>query len=296
MNGRVYDYNLGRFLSVDPFIQDPGNSQSMNPYSYIMNNPLAGTDPSGYVSSYSGCDLYCGSDQQINSARYGEASSDNGKTKNQGTKNGSNRREPVEEIDNKETGKNSFQDQFSNPTDMVEHLEDKYSAEYIDAKDENIGIFELDYTKTETKIIKLRDRSYTEYYFTGSLEEAELEPSISDFNLRDGKRGLKEQGKIATLKKSINEAIVNVYKVDFDVYQSTSRRSGNFVTFEFDFRKGKVVEGSHFPRLFDSNKIVNTWFTSTNISTQYWIRRNALPSYVKRTDMNTINHWKNATK
>ncbi|MFT5520805.1 MAG: hypothetical protein ACI9IA_001402 [Enterobacterales bacterium] len=50
MNGRVYDYNLGRFLSVDPFIQDPGNSQSMNPYSYIMNNPLSGTDPSGYES------------------------------------------------------------------------------------------------------------------------------------------------------------------------------------------------------------------------------------------------------
>ncbi len=49
MNGRVYDYNLGRFLSVDPFIQDPGNSQSMNPYSYIMNNPLAGTDPTGYI-------------------------------------------------------------------------------------------------------------------------------------------------------------------------------------------------------------------------------------------------------
>jgi hypothetical protein len=48
MNGRVYDYNLGRFLSVDPFIQSPGNSQSMNLYSYIINNPLAGTDPSGY--------------------------------------------------------------------------------------------------------------------------------------------------------------------------------------------------------------------------------------------------------
>ena len=51
MNGRVYDYNLGRFLSVDPFIQAPGNSQSMNPYSYIMNNPLSGTDPSGYCST-----------------------------------------------------------------------------------------------------------------------------------------------------------------------------------------------------------------------------------------------------
>ena len=48
MNGRVYDYNLGRFMSVDPVIQSPGNSQSINPYSYIMNNPLAGTDPTGY--------------------------------------------------------------------------------------------------------------------------------------------------------------------------------------------------------------------------------------------------------
>lgn len=48
MNGRIYDYQIGRFLSVDPFIQEPGNSQSMNPYSYIMNNPLSGSDPSGY--------------------------------------------------------------------------------------------------------------------------------------------------------------------------------------------------------------------------------------------------------
>ena len=50
MNGRGYDYNLGRFLSVDPFIQDPRNSQSINGYSYIMNNPLSGTDPTGYTS------------------------------------------------------------------------------------------------------------------------------------------------------------------------------------------------------------------------------------------------------
>jgi hypothetical protein len=51
MNGRVYDYNLGRFLSVDPFIQAPTNSQSANPYSYIMNNPMAGTDPTGYCAT-----------------------------------------------------------------------------------------------------------------------------------------------------------------------------------------------------------------------------------------------------
>lgn len=55
MNGRVYDYNIGRFLSVDPFIQSPASTQSVNPYSYIMNNPLSGTDPTGYVS----CDVGC---------------------------------------------------------------------------------------------------------------------------------------------------------------------------------------------------------------------------------------------
>ncbi|SFN01061.1 SpvB/TcaC N-terminal domain-containing protein [Dokdonella immobilis] len=54
MNGRVYDYQLGRFLSVDPVIQFPTNTQSMNPYSYIMNNPLSGRDPTGYQSCSTG--------------------------------------------------------------------------------------------------------------------------------------------------------------------------------------------------------------------------------------------------
>ena len=48
MNGRVYDYNVGRFMSVDPFIVDAKNSQAINPYSYVMNNPLGYTDPTGY--------------------------------------------------------------------------------------------------------------------------------------------------------------------------------------------------------------------------------------------------------
>jgi hypothetical protein len=34
---------------VDPIIQFPANSQSLNPYSYLMNNPLSGIDPTGYV-------------------------------------------------------------------------------------------------------------------------------------------------------------------------------------------------------------------------------------------------------
>jgi RHS repeat-associated protein len=54
MNGRAYDYHLGRFTGVDPFIQFPLNSQSLNPYSYLMNSPLSGTDPTGYCSSDAG--------------------------------------------------------------------------------------------------------------------------------------------------------------------------------------------------------------------------------------------------
>jgi len=54
MNGRVYDQNLGRFLSVDPIVQG-GGSQALNPYSYIQNNPLSGTDPSGYAAAKDEC-------------------------------------------------------------------------------------------------------------------------------------------------------------------------------------------------------------------------------------------------
>lgn len=36
-------------MSVDPVIVDPTNTQAINPYSYVMNNPLAYTDPSGYI-------------------------------------------------------------------------------------------------------------------------------------------------------------------------------------------------------------------------------------------------------
>ena len=50
MNGRVFDPVLGRFLSVDPYVGDPCDSQDYNRYSYLGNNPLGGTDPSGYFS------------------------------------------------------------------------------------------------------------------------------------------------------------------------------------------------------------------------------------------------------
>jgi hypothetical protein len=48
MNGRVQDAANGRFLSPDPFINDPDNTQNYNRYSYVYNNPATFTDPSGF--------------------------------------------------------------------------------------------------------------------------------------------------------------------------------------------------------------------------------------------------------
>ena len=49
MNGRMYDAQLGRFLSPDNFVQDPYNTQNFNRYGYVLNNPLVFNDPSGEI-------------------------------------------------------------------------------------------------------------------------------------------------------------------------------------------------------------------------------------------------------
>ena len=48
MNGRMYEPSMGRFLNADPVVQAPLDAQSWNRYSYVMNNPLGYTDPTGY--------------------------------------------------------------------------------------------------------------------------------------------------------------------------------------------------------------------------------------------------------
>lgn len=49
MNGRVYDPKIGRFISADPYVTAPYDGQGLNRYSYVWNNPLAYTDPSGFT-------------------------------------------------------------------------------------------------------------------------------------------------------------------------------------------------------------------------------------------------------
>jgi RHS repeat-associated protein len=49
MNAREYDPIIGRFLTPDTLV-DGGFSQGLNRYSYVKNNPLAFTDPTGHLS------------------------------------------------------------------------------------------------------------------------------------------------------------------------------------------------------------------------------------------------------
>lgn len=48
MNGRLYDATIARFVSADPFIQDPMSTLAFNRYAYVDNNPMTYTDPTGY--------------------------------------------------------------------------------------------------------------------------------------------------------------------------------------------------------------------------------------------------------
>ena len=57
MNGRLYDPQLGRFLSPDPIVAAPGSSQSWNSYSYVSNSPLSFVDPGGQFQAGIGCNI-----------------------------------------------------------------------------------------------------------------------------------------------------------------------------------------------------------------------------------------------
>jgi RHS repeat-associated protein len=47
---RYYDAALGRFIQADTIVPEPGNPQALNRYSYVLNNALRYTDPTGMFS------------------------------------------------------------------------------------------------------------------------------------------------------------------------------------------------------------------------------------------------------
>ncbi|MEJ2557318.1 MAG: RHS repeat-associated core domain-containing protein [Anaerolineae bacterium] len=47
-NARYYDPGLGRFVSADTVVPEYANPQSLNRYSYVLNRPLQGGDPTGH--------------------------------------------------------------------------------------------------------------------------------------------------------------------------------------------------------------------------------------------------------
>jgi RHS repeat-associated protein len=48
MNARYYLPGIGRFISADTLVPDPTNPQQFNRYTYVLNNPLRYTDPTGH--------------------------------------------------------------------------------------------------------------------------------------------------------------------------------------------------------------------------------------------------------
>jgi RHS repeat-associated protein len=48
MNGRVFDPNIGRFLSADPYVDGIDTTQGWNRFAYVQGRVLSATDPSGF--------------------------------------------------------------------------------------------------------------------------------------------------------------------------------------------------------------------------------------------------------
>jgi RHS repeat-associated protein len=47
---RWYEPSIGRFIQADTIVPQPGSPQSLNRYSYALNNPMKYTDPTGNIA------------------------------------------------------------------------------------------------------------------------------------------------------------------------------------------------------------------------------------------------------
>ncbi len=50
---RYYDPAIGRFISADTIVPNPADPQTLNRYSYVNNNPILYTDPTGMLADMS---------------------------------------------------------------------------------------------------------------------------------------------------------------------------------------------------------------------------------------------------
>ncbi len=61
-HARAYDPYLGRFISADTIVPSPGDPQSLNRYSYALNNALKYTDPTGHYDEETQLKVWYGDD------------------------------------------------------------------------------------------------------------------------------------------------------------------------------------------------------------------------------------------
>jgi RHS repeat-associated protein len=71
-NARLYNAYTGRFMQPDSIAPEAGNPQALNRYSYVVNNPLRYTDPTGHrwMDEVENC-LQCGGGGGTEPAGYG---------------------------------------------------------------------------------------------------------------------------------------------------------------------------------------------------------------------------------
>ncbi|MCE0494161.1 toxin C-terminal domain-containing protein [Vibrio salinus] len=138
MNGRVYDQELGRFLSADPHIQAPFLVNSFNRYSYVMNNPLKYVDPTGFswvggetcnVSTGEGCKTSKSTSSPDNGGKGNNDDDHQGKTaeKSKTTSNVS-KEESVVDSDTKadSSGEDNEKESIKSELNKIERSIEKY--------------------------------------------------------------------------------------------------------------------------------------------------------------------------
>ncbi len=73
MNARYYLPEVGRFVSADTIVPEPGEPQSFNCYSYSFNNPINYTDPTGHLTEDEVLEYFgFGSPEEMIKAGWGE--------------------------------------------------------------------------------------------------------------------------------------------------------------------------------------------------------------------------------